>query len=190
MKQEGFIMLTTKDIIRDPDPMLRKKVAEIKEIDKETVDQLKEMREYLVNSQNEETAEKYGLRPGVGLAAPQIGLDKRMLAVYIEDGEGDIDHDFMLINPKVKSHSVTETYLPGGEGCLSVDEDIAGLVHRYQRIKVNAVDIEGNPVEIKAKGMLAVVLQHELDHLDGIMFYDRIDEDMPMEPKIGARPVE
>lgn len=184
-------MLTMKDIIRDPDPFLRKKVAEIKEIDRQTVDQLKEMREYLIKSQNEETAEKYGLRPGVGLAAPQIGLDKRMLTIYIEgEEEGEAEYDFMLINPKVKSHSVTETYLPGGEGCLSVDEDIAGLVHRSQRIKVTALDIEGNPVEIKAKGMLAVVLQHELDHLDGIMFYDRIDEEMPMEPKIGARPVE
>ena len=76
-------MLTTKDIVRDPDPILRKKVKEIEKIDDETVNQLKEMREYLVNSQNEETAEKYGLRPGVGLAAPQIGLDKRMLAVYM-----------------------------------------------------------------------------------------------------------
>lgn len=183
-------MLTTKDIVRDPDPILRKKVKEIEKIDDETVNQLKEMREYLVNSQNEETAEKYGLRPGVGLAAPQIGLDKRMLAVYMEDEDGVAEHDYMLVNPKVKSHSVTETYLPGGEGCLSVDEDVPGLVHRYQRIKIKALDTEGKPVEIKAKGHLAVVLQHELDHLDGIMFYDRIDEDMPMEPKIGARPVE
>ncbi len=183
-------MLTTKDIVRDPDPILRKKVAEIEKIDQETAEQLREMREYLVNSQNEETAEKFDLRPGVGLAAPQIGLDKRMLAIYIEGDEGEVEHDYMLINPKVKSHSVTEIYMPGGEGCLSVDEEIAGLVHRHQRIKVSALDIEGNPIEIKAKGMLAVVLQHELDHLDGIMFYDRIDEEMPMEPKIGARPVE
>ncbi|WP_411843946.1 peptide deformylase [Salinicoccus sp. HZC-1] len=183
-------MLTMKDIVRDPDPILRNKAAEIKEIDQETVEQLKEMREYLVNSQNEETAEKYGLRPGVGLAAPQVGLDKRMLAIYIEGEDGEAEYDFMLINPKVKSHSVAETYLPSGEGCLSVDEDIPGLVHRHQRVKVTALDIAGKPIEIKAKGLLAVVLQHELDHLDGVMFYDRIDEEMPMEPKIGARPVE
>ncbi len=56
-----------------------------------------------------------------------------------------------------------------------------GLVHRYQRIRVTATDIHGGPVEVKAKGMLAVVLQHELDHLDGIMFYDRIDDELPME---------
>lgn len=183
-------MLTMKDIIRDPDPMLRTKVAEVEDIDEETVSQIKEMREYLVNSQNAEMAEKYDLRPGVGLAAPQVGLDKRMLAIYIEGEEGEVVHDYMLINPKVKSHSVTETYLPGGEGCLSVDEEIPGLVHRYQRIRVTATDIHGEPVEVKAKGMLAVVLQHELDHLDGIMFYDRIDKEMPMEPKTGATPVE
>lgn len=183
-------MLTTKDIVRDPDPVLRNKAAEIKEIDEETVEQLKEMREYLINSQDEETAEKYDLRPGVGLAAPQIGLDKRMLAVYVAGEDGAPEHDFILINPKVKSHSVTETYLPAGEGCLSVDEDIAGLVHRYQRVRVSALDIEGRRIEIKAKGMLAVILQHELDHLDGVMFYDRIDEDNPMEPKNGAKPVE
>ncbi|MFC3419835.1 peptide deformylase [Salinicoccus hispanicus] len=183
-------MLTMKDIIRDPDPFLRIRTKEVEEIDEETITQLKEMREYLVNSQNEETAEKYGLRPGVGLAAPQIGLDKRMLAVYIEGEEGEVVHDYMLINPKVKSHSVTETYLPNGEGCLSVDEEMPGLVHRHQRVRVSATDIHGEPIEVKAKGMLAVVLQHELDHLDGIMFYDRIDKDMPMEPKIGARPVE
>ncbi|WP_031548335.1 peptide deformylase [Salinicoccus luteus] len=183
-------MLTMKDIVRDPDPMLRTKVAEVEDIDEETVSQLKEMREYLVNSQNAEIAEKYDLRPGVGLAAPQVGLDKRMLAIYIEGDEGEVIHDYMLINPKVKSHSVSETYLPGGEGCLSVDEEIPGLVHRYQRIKVTATDIHGEPIEVKATGMLAVVLQHELDHLDGIMFYDRIDEEMPMEPKAGATPVE
>lgn len=183
-------MLTMKDIVRDPDPMLRTKVAEVEDIDEETVLELKEMREYLVNSQDPETSEKYGLRPGVGLAAPQVGLNKRMLAIYMEGDEGEVLHDYMLINPKVKSHSVTETYLPGGEGCLSVDEEIPGLVHRYQRIRVTATDIHGEPVEVKAKGMLAVVLQHELDHLDGIMFYDRIDDELPMEPKSGATPVE
>lgn len=183
-------MLTMKDIVRDPAPILRKKAAEVSEIDEETVSQLKSMREYLKNSQNEELAEKYKLRSGVGLAAPQIGLDKRMLAVYIENTEGEVEYDYMLINPKVKSHSVAETYLPSGEGCLSVDEDIEGLVHRYKRIRITATTIDGKQLELKAKGMLAVVLQHEIDHLDGIMFYDRIDKDFPNDPKIGAQPLE
>lgn len=183
-------MLTMKDIVRDPAAILRKKVADVTDIDEETISQLKSMREYLINSQNEETAEEHGLRPGVGLAAPQIGLDKRMLAIYMENTEGEVEYDYMLINPKVKSHSVSETYLPGGEGCLSVDEEIEGLVHRYHRVRVGATTIEGEKIEIKAKGLFAVVLQHELDHLDGIMFYDRIDKDFPNDPKIGAKPVE
>lgn len=183
-------MLTMKDIVRDPAPILHKKAARVGEIDEETINELKLMREYLINSQDEESAEKYGLRPGVGLAAPQIGLNKRMLAIYVADENGEVEHDLMLINPKIKSHAVTETYLPSGEGCLSVDESIEGLVHRYSRIRVQATNPDGEKFEIKAKGYLAVILQHELDHLDGIMFYDHIDKEMPLEPKIGAKPVE
>lgn len=183
-------MLTMKDIVRDPAPILHKKAAPVEEIDEQTINEIKSMREYLIHSQDPELSEKYGLRPGIGLAAPQVGLDKRMFVVYLEDEEGNIEHDYMLINPKVKSHSVTETYLPSGEGCLSVDEEIEGLVHRYSRIKMQATTPEGEKIEIKAKGQLAIVLQHEFDHLNGVMFYDRIDKEMPMEPKIGAKPLE
>lgn len=183
-------MLTMKDIVRDPAPILHKKAAAVDEIDEETINQLKLMREYLINSQDPELSEKYDLRPGVGIAAPQVGIDKRMFVVYTEDEDGNIEHDYMLINPKIKSHSVTETYLPGGEGCLSVDEDVEGLVHRYSRIKMQATTPDGEKIEIKAKGHLAIVLQHEFDHLNGVMFYEHIDKEMPLEPKIGAKPLE
>ncbi len=183
-------MITMKDIVRDGDPILRKQVKTVEVIDEETQSQLKAMREYLYNSQTEETREKYKLRPGVGLAAPQVGIDKRMTAILILDDDGEIIHDYMLINPKIKSHSVALTYLPGGEGCLSVDEDIEGIVHRYKRIKVEAQNIDGETIEVKAGGSLAIVLQHEIDHLDGVMFYDHIDEDFPMDPKLGATPHE
>src|SRR5699024_5983396 len=99
-------------------------------------------------------------------------------------------HDLMLINPKLKSHSVQETYIPGGEGCLSVDEDIDGIVHRHKRFRVTALDIDGNEVEIKAKGLLAIVLQHEMDHLDGIMFYEYSDKNNTEVPNKNAVPVE
>ena len=183
-------MLTMADIVRDGAPILRTKTKIVDPIDDETVEQLKSMRQYLVNSQNPTTSEEYGLRPGVGLAAPQIGLDKRMLAIYVEDEDGNAEYDYMLINPKVKSHSVTETYLPNGEGCLSVDEDIEGIVQRKKRIKVEAQTIDGKTIEVKANGFLAVVLQHELDHLDGIMFYDHIDKDHPFEASNNAKPLE
>ncbi|MBF0752805.1 peptide deformylase [Jeotgalicoccus nanhaiensis] len=183
-------MLTMENIVRDGHPMLRKKVSEVAEIDAQTIAELKSMREYLINSQNPEMSEKYSLRAGVGLAAPQIGLDKRMLAIYVADEEGNPEYDYMLINPKVISHSVNETYLPAGEGCLSVDEEIEGIVQRKKRIRVSAVTIDGEKIDIKAKGFLAVVLQHELDHLDGVMFYDHIDKKAPFEPTGNAEPLE
>lgn len=183
-------MLTMNDIVRDGHPMLRKKVSEVTEIDVQTIAELKSMREYLINSQDPEMSEQHSLRPGVGLAAPQIGLDKRMLAIYVADEDGNPEYDYMLINPKVKSHSVTETYLPNGEGCLSVDEEIEGIVQRKKRIRIAAETVDGEKIEIKAKGFLSVVLQHELDHLDGVMFYDHIDDEAPFDPTGDALPLE
>ena len=127
-------MLTMKDIVRDGHPMLRKKVDEVTSIDAQTIEELKSIREYLINSQDPDLSEKYSLRPGVGLAAPQIGLDKRMIAIYVADEDGKPEYDYMLINPKVKSHSVNETFLPNGEGCLSVAvgwQACSRLQHRY-----------------------------------------------------------
>src|SRR5699024_5148899 len=183
-------MLTMVVIVSNGAPIVRTKRKIIDPIDDETVEQQKNMRQYLVNTQNTKKREEYGLRPGVGLAAPQIGLDKRVLAIYVEDEDGNAEYDYMLINPKVKSHSVTETYLPNGEGCLSVDEDIEGIVQRKKRIKVEAQTIEGKTIEIKANGFLAVVLQHELDHLYGIMFYDHIDKDHALEASKKTKPIE
>ncbi|WP_204171076.1 peptide deformylase, partial [Staphylococcus sp. GDY8P97P] len=73
---------------------------------------------------------KYKLRSGVGLAAPQINVSKKMLAVYIQDDGKGNQIELQLINPKIVSHSVQKAYLNGGEGCLSVDEAKPGLVHR------------------------------------------------------------
>ncbi|UDI78636.1 peptide deformylase [Staphylococcus taiwanensis] len=176
-------MLTMKDIIRDGHPTLRAKAKDVglplSDEDKNT---LNEMREFLINSQDEETAKKYGLRSGVGLAAPQINVSKKMIAVYLpDDGEGK-SYDYMLVNPKVMSHSVQHAYLPTGEGCLSVDENIPGLVHRHYRVTIKAFDIDGKEVKLRLKGYPAIVFQHEIDHLNGIMFYDYIDKDNPLIP--------
>lgn len=176
-------MLTMKDIIRDGHPTLREKAKELSfplsEEDKET---LRSMREFLINSQDEETAKRYGLRSGVGLAAPQIDLAKRMIAVYLPDDGNGKSYDYMLVNPKVLSYSVQEAYLPTGEGCLSVDENIPGLVHRHNRVTIKAQDIDGNEVKLRLKGYPAIVFQHEIDHLNGVMFYDYIDANEPLKP--------
>lgn len=183
-------MLTMKDVVRDGHPILRQKADSVETLDEQTKKELREMRQFLINSQDDEMREKYNLRAGVGLAAPQINLNKRMLAIYLTDENDEPVYDFMLINPKIISHSVQEAYIENGEGCLSVDEDVEGLVHRKKRIKVRALDIDGNEIVIKASGMLSIVLQHELDHLDGILFYDHINKETPLLPKDGATPLE
>ncbi|QXE02959.1 peptide deformylase [Terribacillus sp. DMT04] len=183
-------MITMDDIIREGNPILEQVAEEVEipatEEDKQT---LTEMLEYLKNSQDDETAEKYGLRPGVGLAAPQIGISKRMIAIYFEDPNGTL-YDYGLFNPKIVSHSVENTYLMSGEGCLSVDREIPGYVPRHSRITVKAVTLEGKEVKLRLKGYAAVVFQHEIDHLNGTMFYDRINQEDPFAQPENSKPIE
>ncbi|MFC7392394.1 peptide deformylase [Scopulibacillus cellulosilyticus] len=179
-------MLTMDDIVREGDPILRQVAEDVQipasDSDKET---LKKMMEFLINSQDEEIAEKYHLRAGIGLAAPQIGVSKRMIAIYLTDDKDKL-HQYALFNPKIISHSVEQTYLEGGEGCLSVDRDVPGIVPRQARIKVHAYDINNKEVILRLKGLAAIAVQHEIDHLDGIMFYDRIDKENPFKVPEGA----
>ena len=182
-------MITMKDIIRDGHPTLRKVAEEVtlppSEEDKKI---LMSLLEYVKNSQDPEIAEKYKLRPGVGIAAPQINVSKRMIAVHTVDESGKL-YSYALFNPKIISHSVEKAYLTSGEGCLSVDEPIPGYVPRYARITVKAYDLNGDEVKLKLKGYPAIVFQHEIDHLNGIMFYDHIDKNDPFK-KIDGIPIE
>ena len=170
-----YDMITMKDIVREGHPVLRKVANEVplppSAEDKET---LERMLEFVINSQDPQIAEKYNLRPGIGLAAPQIGIDKRMIAVHVYDENDDLVSCGMF-NPKIISHSVEMTQLENGEGCLSVDREITGLVPRYSRITVKGTTLEGEEVTWRLKGLVSIVFQHEIDHLNGIMFYDRIE---------------
>ncbi|WEG11753.1 peptide deformylase [Pullulanibacillus sp. KACC 23026] len=172
-------MLTMEDIVREGHPALRKVSKEVtlppSEEEKEI---LQKMMEFLKNSQDDELAEKYKLRAGIGLAAPQIAINKRMIAIYLIEEDGKV-HEYAWFNPKIISHSVEETYLESGEGCLSVDREVEGYVPRYARIRVKAYDLSGKEVSVKLKGLAAIAVQHEIDHLDGIMFYDRINKEDP-----------
>ncbi|WP_026584908.1 peptide deformylase [Bacillus sp. J33] len=182
-------MLSMKDIVRDGHPTLRKIASEVNmpptEEDKQI---LKEMLEYVKNSQDPELAAKYGLRPGIGLAAPQINVSKRMIAVHVTDNN-DV-YSYALFNPKIVSHSVQRSYLAAGEGCLSVDEPIPGYVPRYAKVTVKGIDLDGNDVKFKLKGLPAIVFQHEIDHLNGIMFYDHINKQNPFQPIENAIAIE
>ena len=175
-------MITMKDIIRDGHPTLRKVAKEVPmPPSEEDVKILRSLLEFVKNSQNEEIARQYGLRPGVGLAAPQINVSKRMIAVHFHDTDGKL-YSYALFNPKIISHSEEKAYLKSGEGCLSVDKDIPGFVPRYARITVQAYTEKGEMIKLRLKGYPAIVFQHEIDHLNGIMFYDHIDKENPFKP--------
>lgn len=145
---------------------------------------IEDMRQYLVQSQNEELAAKYGLKPGVGLAAPQIGYNKQIFVVYVEEYDENGNQigpslDQIFINPKIISHSVQQVALKEGEACLSVPREVPGFVPRSKRITIKFQDLDGNYQEKKFKDFEAIVVQHEADHLKGIMFYDHINEEEP-----------
>ncbi|MCK4551297.1 MAG: peptide deformylase [Tenericutes bacterium] len=175
-------MLLMKDVIQDGHPTLRKRAKEVElPLSNEDFNTLKSMMELVVNSQNDELAEKYMLRPSVGLAAPQINISKKMFCIVAPDEKTGQLFQFAVVNPKIISYSEEKTYLSGGEGCLSVDEEITGLVKRAKRIKakVNIVDLETKEITegiIKLSGFPGIVFQHEYDHLLGILFVDKMEE--------------
>jgi peptide deformylase len=179
-------VLTMKDIVREGNPVLRQKAAEVPvPFSEEDIKTANQLLEFVKNSQDPAVAGKYNLRPGIGLAAPQIGVPKRIFAMHVTDESGNL-YSYALLNPKIISHSVQMTYLDGGEGCLSVDRDVPGLVPRYAKVTAKGFTPDGKEVELKLKGLPGICFQHELDHLDGIMFYDRINEKQPFEPPSSA----
>src|SRR5690625_2103694 len=116
-------MITMKDIVREGHPSLREKAKEVTVPPlKEDIQLLNKMITFLKNSQDEEIAEKHQLRSGVGLAAPQLGVNKRLIATHFDDQDEQL-HSYQLINPRIVSHSVQHAYLASGEGCLSRSEE-------------------------------------------------------------------
>ncbi|MBO0456226.1 peptide deformylase [Enterococcus hulanensis] len=187
-------MITMDDIIREGHPTLR---AVAKEVPipptAEDLELGKEMLQFLKNSQDPVKAEELNLRGGVGLAAPQLDISKRIIAVHVpsvdpEKPENGIST--VMYNPKILSHSVQEACLGEGEGCLSVDREVPGYVVRAARITVSYFNAEGEKHKIRLKNYNAIVVQHEIDHINGIMFYDHIDEKNPLQLKDGVLVIE
>ena len=141
------------EIRKYPHPILRRKSEEVKKVTPE----LKRLIEDMI-----ETMEK---NDGAGLAAPQVGILKRVIVAETERGP------IGLINPEIIKKSKEK--ILAEEGCLS----FPGLflkIKRAKEVEVKALDVEGKEMKIKAEGLLARVLQHEIDHLDGILFVDKI----------------
>ena len=170
-------------IVKDSNPIMRKRSLEVPlPLSDEDKTLLDEMLNYLKLSQDDEYARKHAIRAGVGLAAVQVGVLKRMFVVYIKNENEEIA--YQLVNPKIVESSVRLCALSGGEGCLSVDKEHQGLSHRAYKIRMQAFNALTNQnIEIEARGFLSIVLQHEYDHLNGMFFYDRIDKVDPNKQK-------
>jgi peptide deformylase len=168
-------MLKMCDILDESDKTLRKISEEVTfPLSKEDQKNIDKMIKYLHDSQIEELSEKYQLRPGMGLSAVQIGVLKRYYVVVHEYEEGKFDN-YVVVNPRIVSNSQEKIAAEAGEGCLSVNREVEGHVPRYARVTIEGYDEEGNKIRIRAREDLSIAFQHEIDHLDGILFYDRID---------------
>lgn len=143
-------------IVTAPDKVLREKARPVSNINQGVLRLLDNMMDTLRASDE-----------GAGLAAPQIGVSKRIIVVNLDDDQGD--HYMEMVNPEI---IMSEGEQNNAEGCLSVP-GIVGWVQRAQKVRVRALDRSGEPFEIEACDFGARLLQHEIDHLDGILFTDK-----------------
>ena len=172
-----------KDILDEKDKRLHEKSMDVTfPLSKEDKKTIQDIIELLTNSQIPELAEKYNLRPGMGLAAIQLGIKKRYFVVVHEYDEGKFDN-YVIINPKIISTSEEMIYVGEGEGCLSVNRETCGIVPRHARVTLEAYDEDGNKIRVRGREELAIAFQHEIDHLNGILFVDRIDKKNPFKNK-------
>lgn len=158
-----------KKIITTPDPRLREKSAKIHEITPEIKQIIADMTEASLDWE-----QKHPYELSAAMAAPQLGINQRIIIVRDDLDNKDINTFTALINPEVirTEGKIIKDY----EGCLSVPE-IYGMVARPDRVKIKATLQDGTEVRLKAAGYLARTLQHEIDHLNGILFIDHIRND-------------
>jgi peptide deformylase len=156
--------MTLRKIVTLPEPVLRRKAHAVTQFDKDLQTLIDDMVETMRDA------------PGVGLAAPQIGLAERLIVVEYYEREEDEEIEnapkkvWALVNPEIIKAS--EEKVMGVEGCLSIP-NLVGEVERHAAIQVKGLNRHGKPVKIKAEGWLARIFQHEIDHLNGVLFTDR-----------------
>lgn len=153
--------MTILDIVTYPDKILKKKSENVEEIDDEIKKLIEDMAETMYDA------------PGCGIAAVQVGVLKNIVLIDETAGKDGEKNYKVFINPVIKEQS--GSYLSEDEGCLSVPEYTAD-VKRNSYVKVEAIDIDGNPFTVETDEYLAIILQHEIDHLNGTLFIDRISK--------------
>ena len=157
------------DIVKVPDTVLRRKARKVTDFGKDF--------QLLVSNMIDTMRDA----PGVGLAAPQVAVSERLVVVEYADDEDEENEEtppaakklYVLVNPEIVEKS--DEMVLGIEGCLSVP-DLVGEVDRHERITVKALNRHGQPIKIKAEGWMARIFQHEIDHIEGILYTDRTDK--------------
>ena len=156
--------MSLRTIVTLPDPVLKRKARAVSKFDKDLHTLLDDMVETMREA------------PGVGLAAPQIGLSDRIIVIEYYEREEDEENEeapkkvWTVINPEIVKTS--EETLMGVEGCLSIP-GLVGEVERHAEVQVRGLNRHGKPMKVKAKGWLARIFQHEIDHLNGVLFTER-----------------
>lgn len=145
-------------IVKHPAKSLREKSEEV------PLDQIKSAR---VQKLIDDLIETKTLDNGIGIAAPQVGVNKRIIIVDLADGPE------AFINPRITKGSMRKVETE--EGCLSVP-GVFGTVVRHRKVHIKALDREGKKIKLDAKGLEATIFQHEIDHLDGVLFIDRVEK--------------
>jgi len=189
IKTKKLDLLTMSDIIKDDNKLIRELSLDVVvPLTKEDKKIMEQMIEYTRSSQDPVANKERKLRPAFGISAIQIGHAKKMLYVRIENEYGGEPEEFALVNPKILE-AKGKAFLESGEGCLSVEYDVPGYVVRDYQVVIEAFDyFTQRHIQIQTKGLTSIVLQHEIDHLKGIMFYDRINKLKPFDlPKDALR---
>ena len=147
--------MATLPIVKFPDPILKQKCAPVTAFDERLAILIGDMIETMYEAN------------GVGLAAPQVGVLSQVAVIDVSDSR---DQPIHLVNPVIE---IAQGKVPSEEGCLSIPE-YRDTLNRQETVRVKALDMKGAPIEIESDGLLAICLQHEIDHLNGILFVDRL----------------
>jgi peptide deformylase len=155
--------MPVREIVTIPNEVLRRKARPVRDFGPDLQQLIDDMVETMRQA------------PGVGLAAPQVGISQSVIVVeYGEDEDEEVPPKlYMVVNPEIQR--VSQETVPGVEGCLSIP-GLVGEVERHAAVTVKGMSRRGQPLKIKANGWLARIFQHEIDHVNGVLFTDRTEQ--------------
>lgn len=163
------------------DAIIREGCTQIYNIRNESEEDIKNIQKMVsyIEASFENKANEYNIKPGIAITANQIGWNKSVVYIHFID-EFNQEQQLLIANPKIVKESENNAYIEYGEGCLSVREDISGFVIRKEWVDLEGFDLlNQKPIHIRAKNYFGMCVQHELDHINGKLYYDRINKKQP-----------